>query len=710
MIQILKGSEAYKLLFFLSFLTSIVSFGQDLPPRPSVCDNPPPGYKIDGSFLVPTSVCTKGIEGEEQTGDVSVFTNAGALIAVSYYYNFKDGVDFTNENDPNHVKAALVGGMFQATKKMPPGEFWIIQIAEDAGQKKIVCRSIEVYNKSKPELNIFSCDGNTVKVEIPASAANRHDKYKIDWGNGEGIEEVNINESDPLPFSQTKSYTGTLNQVSVTGVYVLNGKEVCETNPYVKNPSSGQVPVITSLSFANGGASAEVKYTGFTTGKEYEMEYAEDNGTSPVWKFLEKTSDGDFKVSTLNPQKKYCFRLKATTECNDDYLYSNTVCSIGISSSLASSSDVTVNWEFPASPSGNPTELRLERVTESCLSCPPTILNLNNNAQTSYKDQNIVCTEKYGYQIVAKYSVFINGEMKQVTIASHQLEVDPMGVSVSIVPNGIINAGYRINDESTVRLIVHTDSDVSEYQFQSKAPGEGSFGSIGSSKNESFDDISVKPSAGSYCYKYSIEDACGIKSKLSPEFCTVFLQYEGTILKWTAYSLPANVSLSGETRYKIERYESGIGTYLPVEWTDELDFGAAIILSQSNDAQVKFRILAEQDVTIPGYGSYTLESYSNAVMVPVPADVFVPSAFSPNGDGINETFKINSKFVENASIVIFDRWGGIVFEGIVGGRAWDGTDASGLRKLPAGSYTYRINGLSEAGVDFLKTGTITLLR
>jgi gliding motility-associated-like protein len=98
------------------------------------------------------------------------------------------------------------------------------------------------------------------------------------------------------------------------------------------------------------------------------------------------------------------------------------------------------------------------------------------------------------------------------------------------------------------------------------------------------------------------------------------------------------------------------------------------------------------------------------VTIPVPADVFVPSAFSPNGDGNNDTFKINSKFVQNASIVIFDRWGGIVFEGSVGGIAWDGTDASGSKKVPGGSYTYKINGKSLAGQEFSRAGTITLLR
>jgi hypothetical protein len=38
-------------------------------------------------------------------------------------------------------------------------------------------------------------------------------------------------------------------------------------------------------------------------------------------------------------------------------------------------------------------------------------------------------------------------------------------------------------------------------------------------------------------------------------------------------------------------------------------------------------------------------------------DVFLPSAFTPNGDGINDVLYLRSNFIESMELVIFNRWG-----------------------------------------------------
>jgi gliding motility-associated-like protein len=78
---------------------------------------------------------------------------------------------------------------------------------------------------------------------------------------------------------------------------------------------------------------------------------------------------------------------------------------------------------------------------------------------------------------------------------------------------------------------------------------------------------------------------------------------------------------------------------------------------------------------------------------------FIPEAFSPNGDGINDKFEIQgiAKY-KNIEIEIFNRWGNIVYQsknyGEGPGREgfWDGTARSGLRigsgPVPSGTYFY----------------------
>jgi gliding motility-associated-like protein len=84
---------------------------------------------------------------------------------------------------------------------------------------------------------------------------------------------------------------------------------------------------------------------------------------------------------------------------------------------------------------------------------------------------------------------------------------------------------------------------------------------------------------------------------------------------------------------------------------------------------------------------------------------FIPEAFSPNGDGINDKFEIKGIAKYNSiQIEIFNRWGNIVFQsgnyGEGPGRDgfWDGTAKNGLRigsgPVPSGTYFYvlKLNG------------------
>ena len=78
---------------------------------------------------------------------------------------------------------------------------------------------------------------------------------------------------------------------------------------------------------------------------------------------------------------------------------------------------------------------------------------------------------------------------------------------------------------------------------------------------------------------------------------------------------------------------------------------------------------------------------------------FIPEAFSPNGDGINDKFEIKgiAKY-KTVEIEIFNRWGNIVYrsnnygEGQGKSGFWDGTGSQGVRtgsgQVPSGTYFY----------------------
>ncbi len=93
-------------------------------------------------------------------------------------------------------------------------------------------------------------------------------------------------------------------------------------------------------------------------------------------------------------------------------------------------------------------------------------------------------------------------------------------------------------------------------------------------------------------------------------------------------------------------------------------------------------------------------------------ELYVPSAFSPNGDGLNEQFIIVGNYpVERFHIVIFDRWGTAIFESHNIQNSWGGL----IRSQPAdiGVYFYMIEAtvriIDETRSVFLK-GDVTLIR
>ena len=85
------------------------------------------------------------------------------------------------------------------------------------------------------------------------------------------------------------------------------------------------------------------------------------------------------------------------------------------------------------------------------------------------------------------------------------------------------------------------------------------------------------------------------------------------------------------------------------------------------------------------------------------------SAFSPNGDGRNETFSIlNAGNIELIEFKIFNRWGNLVFETSNKEEAWDGTRRG--EDQNSGTYIYYIKGRKSSGEITEIKGNFTLLR
>ena len=89
------------------------------------------------------------------------------------------------------------------------------------------------------------------------------------------------------------------------------------------------------------------------------------------------------------------------------------------------------------------------------------------------------------------------------------------------------------------------------------------------------------------------------------------------------------------------------------------------------------------------------------------ARIFLPSAFSPNGDGVNDEFQPISKYVQNLSLEVFDRFGKLIFQSREQIPGWDGTFQG--QAAAEGVYTFNVTGTDLEGNPVQKAGTVTLV-
>ena len=109
-------------------------------------------------------------------------------------------------------------------------------------------------------------------------------------------------------------------------------------------------------------------------------------------------------------------------------------------------------------------------------------------------------------------------------------------------------------------------------------------------------------------------------------------------------------------------------------------------------------------------GNYTVTCEINGITIEQKVTVFgqVPSAFSPNGDGINDLLTITKEADITLEIRIFNRNGKLMFAGKGNNISWDGTFEG--RNADAGTYLYNIFATSDGGATFKQKGTIHLFR
>jgi gliding motility-associated-like protein len=88
--------------------------------------------------------------------------------------------------------------------------------------------------------------------------------------------------------------------------------------------------------------------------------------------------------------------------------------------------------------------------------------------------------------------------------------------------------------------------------------------------------------------------------------------------------------------------------------------------------------------------------------------LFVPNAFSPNGDGLNDVLYVRGRILDKVEFAVFDRWGEKLFETKDKDKGWDGVFRG--KKCEPGIYVYYLDAICIGGERYIHKGNVTLIR
>lgn len=97
------------------------------------------------------------------------------------------------------------------------------------------------------------------------------------------------------------------------------------------------------------------------------------------------------------------------------------------------------------------------------------------------------------------------------------------------------------------------------------------------------------------------------------------------------------------------------------------------------------------------------------IRIDIREDIFIPNAFTPNGDGVNDLFRIeNFGYQQLVDFRVYNRWGQLMFTGNEGAQGWDGTFNGNA--APQDTYFYYIKFVSLTGEPRELKGDLMLIR
>jgi gliding motility-associated-like protein len=559
-----------------------------------------------------------------------------------------------------------------------PGKYKVIQIVitnnpipgTPSRDSLIRVDYIEVLSTPTPDFNIINCINREVKVQTLNAG---YDKYVIDWNDGSLKDSITGNSLISHFYA-----TSTTKNITVTGIYLpaLPGCNSATITTPVTPIQNLVKPVLVNL-IVNHQRSVNGQITisvNATKDQKYYLDQRIGAGPYTTIDSITGTSNGvvSLPVNNLNTQaNQYCYRFRSVDDCGNSVL-SDEICSTILNATAQNDQNqVTFN---------NIGNVASYSLFKNGIAVP-------GSATSPYIDNPVTCGLQYCYLVVT------NVITSTGTIPSIADDSCVTAISTD-VPPAVQNLASSVSGSSiglTWDVPVFT-MPVTQYTIRR------SDGKITTSNTNSFTDNGVNVNTNQYCYLVYYTP-CTVTSLPSYTTCPVLLtgtETGGAVnLTWTPY----NICPGGTPDYTVDRLDPNTNAVIssaPAGSSNSFSDN----LADPNAASLKYRITT----TCPAGGP----SYSNIFEINHEMKIFLPDAFTPDGDGNNDIFFAKGNHVQDFKMTIFNRWGEVVFYSDQFSKGWDGMYKGEIATMDA--YAYMVEATDKFGNKLTRKGTVTLLR
>lgn len=281
-----------------------------------------------------------------------------------------------------------------------------------------------------------------------------------------------------------------------------------------------------------------------------------------------------------------------------------------------------------------------------------------------------------------------------------------------------INADYATvnseNDEISLSFTIDPASEIYHYKLLRTDDPNGIYDTIADFADHHSGKLTYtdKPEdlLSPFYYKLAAINSCNriiVRSNIaSTMILTVINEDAINYLTWTP-----NIGWKGGVEYYevyrktminpselIETVTAGVTSY-----TDELNN----LIYNVDDAKFCYYINAVEEENNPHGIRGNSTTAINCVILQ--SNVFIPNAFTPNGDGKNDAWKPKLSFTPATyHLIIKNRWGNIIFESKDPYESWDGSYMGGAI-VQEGTYIYFLRITTGEGEEILRKGFINVI-